>query len=71
MQTIYLTDTDELPKKRNAANNERPSMLKAPSPRGASLRPSSSTLQAEHYQYEWEGIKARKRETKARPLISV
>lgn len=30
MQTIYLTDTDELPKK-NVTNNAKPSMLQDPS----------------------------------------
>ena len=37
MQTIYLTDTDELPK-RNVTNNAKPSMLQdPPNPRGISL----------------------------------
>lgn len=37
MQTIYLTDTDELPK-RNATSNAKPSMLQdPPNPRGISL----------------------------------
>lgn len=37
MQTIYLTDTDELPK-RNVTNNEKPSMLQnLPNPGGISL----------------------------------
>lgn len=49
--------------KRNAANNEKPSMLKSPQTQEESAcGPRSSILQAEHYQYEWEGIKAEKRE---------
>lgn len=39
MQTIYLTDTDELPKKKNATNNKKTQHAqKAPNPRRISLR---------------------------------